>query len=114
LVVLGVSSMASEPGKMLQAAVDAAYAQYEPDPDQDFTGRLVAVQVDDEVEAHETVADLESAGFQADAFEHNGEWYARITDLHGSDPNDALFELGWHGLDVGSIPDTRPVGGEQS
>lgn len=89
------------------AAVTTALSNYEPEEDEDFTGRLVAVRCDDEEDAVETVESLESALFEADTFEHEGQWFARITDLRGTDPNDALFELGWHGLEVGSIPDTR-------
>jgi len=90
-------------------AVTTAFMDYEPEEDEDFTGRLVAIQCDDAEEAAEEVESLLSVGFVADSFEHDGKRYARITDLGGTDPNDAIFELGWHNRNGGSIPDTSPA-----
>lgn len=104
----------TSPGQALQAAVDAALAEYEPGEPEDFEGRVVAVLCEDEEEARETVEAMEGAALSAATLEHEGTWYAYVTDLHGSDPADVWFELGWHNFEVGTIPDPGSLSSEAS
>lgn len=70
--------------------------------------RLVAIKAPTRKEAQYLVDRVMEEGFEADVFNHGGEHYCRITQLHGTEFEDAIFELSWHfGSSVGSIPDTR-------
>lgn len=92
------------PRVALKAAVAAAMDEYvEGDPVP--PGHCVAVRCRDKSEAKFMVKAMQNMAFAADRLKHDGTWYAYITDLRGTDPDDAVFELGWHQTDVGWIPD---------
>lgn len=70
--------------------------------------QLVAIKARNENDAVDLSQSLTDMGFEADAFEHGGLWFARIIDLFGTSIEDALFEVSWHfERSDGTIPDTR-------
>jgi hypothetical protein len=96
------------PGVALQAAVDKAMAEYvEPEPVE--AGQVVAVRCRSKSEVKEVADALTSLGFEVKKLKHEGERFVWISDLRGTDPDDAIFELGWYGdrIEVGTIPDPR-------
>ena len=74
---------------------------------------VVAVCVDSKRQAKAMVRDLTFEGFAAATTRYKKRWFAWITDLRDTDPEDAIFELGWHCLDVGLIPNPTLVESEK-
>lgn len=90
----------------LQAAVDLAMVEYVED-DPVPPGHCVAIRCHDKADAKYNLKAIRGLFFKAEKLKHDGTWYVYITDLRGSDPDDAVFEIGWYGVDVGWIPDPR-------
>ena len=68
-----------------------------------MSGQVLAVCVDpDEIE--DMLGHMAAMGFGAALTEYEGRPFVWITDLRGTDVEDAQFELEWHELDCGLIP----------
>jgi hypothetical protein len=86
----------------------AVAAYVEPDPVE--AGEVVAVRCSDEEHVEYVVEALESMAFAVERLQHEGIWYVWVSDLRDTDPDDAIFEIGWYSDRlgaVGTIPDPR-------